>query len=524
MKSILLALIFSFPIILSAQNWAPINPDRSPQYALEGGDNIDFSIKIDSIVTDAMITWYYLHPVYLKSDSSLVVVPDCPFQYDTLYLKQTPLLGDSIMLHEGSYWFYGPNLVIKPNNSLNSTYNFMQSGSEALTVTVTETAELEVFGVLDSIKVFFISDDREVVISKNYGIISITELSGSTQSLSGIPELQLGNYFPGMRDFYNFEPGDAFFYAGTTGSAQGTYAWLIRVDITDVLIYPDSVKITYNTIEKTTLWSSDPAPISTTTVISENNVQTVSFENQSLQGIIPGMISYDIDAIQMFSANTNAETSGSYYNSYQAIATEHNGRQGLSIGGFTANFEPYDLSYEYVNPVGVPGNAVKARRLICVPEDGLTNYLLNDSLAMHYGNMGSCEVFAEYTEGLGATFFYNDCGLARNLTYMIGFQKGGETFGNIITLDEISDAREILAESDVKVFPNPASTHITVSVPDKYSGTFNVSLTDMTGRRVLNQNNINSNSSIDIHKLPSGTYILFGTNAEFTFTRKVVVK
>lgn len=524
MKTIILALIFSFPLVLSAQNWAPINPERSPQFALEGEENIDFSIKIDSAVTNEVMTWYYLHPVYLKCDTCQTPVSECTSQQDSLYLKQMSLFGDSILINDGAYIFFGANIDLYPDTPLDFSYDFTINEAEEINVTVTEYTEMEVFGILDSIKTFSFSDNREIVLSKNYGIISFTRQSGNTQVLSGIPELELGDYFPGIREFYNFEVGDAFLYAGSASASQSSTAWILRVDITDVLRLADLIKITYTTTGKATTW--DPNPSSTSSVHSENNVQTVIFNNHSLQGIIPGMVSYGIDSIQMLSASVNIAMTSPYYNSYFAIATQHNGRRGLSIGGFTAGFELYSHipGFEYVDVVEPVGYAARASRIICEQEDGYTNYLLNDSLVSNSQLLESGELFIEYAEGLGATCFYQEFGLVNNHTYMIGYQKGEEVHGNLFSFEEILDTHEILTETQVQVFPNPASTHITISVPDKYSGTFDVSLTDMTGRRVFNQNGLNSNGSVDIHNLPSGTYILFGTNEAFTFTRKVVVE
>ena len=327
-----------------------------------------------------------------------------------------------------------------------------------------------------------------------------------------------------MREFYNFEVGDVFMYASSSYSSQVSYASLGRVDITAVELFTDSVKITYNITGRGTTW--DPYPSSSSSAYSEGNVQTIPFKNHSLQGILPGMITYEIDSTQMLSGYTTIEPTDPYYHSYFAIETEHNSRRGLSIGGFTANFDwnGYIPEIEEVNILNAVRDAVKAKSLICEQDDGYTNYLLNDSINTNSNYIGSGEVFLEYTEGLGATCFYQEFGLINNLTFMIGYQKGEETFCNIFSTSQILNTREILTEAEVQVFPNPAKTQITISIPDQYTGTFDISLTDMTGRQIFKQTDFNSNSSIDIHKLPSGSYILFGANEEVAFTLKVVVE
>lgn len=521
MKTILLSIILSFPIAIFAQNWSPVNPNYSPQFSLEGEENIEFSIKIDSTSNGS----FHLHPTYLVCDTCPTPVLDCFSEVDSLYRKQSSLLGDNVMSIDNTFFLNGPNLVLKPNDPLGSTYSFTMGNEDPVNATVTEYAEMQIFGITDSVKTFTFSNEKEIILSKNHGIISFTEVPGTTYVLSGIPELQLGNYFPGMREFYDFEIGDVFVYGGGSGWSGESYAWLSRVDITDVLVYPDSVKITYNTTTKTTTWSPDPYPTSTITSQSENNIQTVPFKNHSLQGIIPGMVSYGIDSIKMFLADTQPEETAPYLNSHFAVETEHNNRQGLSVGGVTANFETYSYmpELEYIETVYPSGVFKPAARIQCEQEDGYTNYLLDDSLISPYGHMGYCASQVEYTEGLGATCFYNNCGLAYNQAIMIGYQKGEDTFGSIFTPGEILDARQILPEGDIKIFPNPATTRITVSIPDHCTGTFNVSLNDMTGRRVLNKTGLNSNSAIDIQKLTAGTYILVGTNDKVRFTKKVVV-
>lgn len=107
---------------------------------------------------------------------------------------------------------------------------------------------------------------------------------------------------------------------------------------------------------------------------------------------------------------------------------------------------------------------------------------------------------------------------------MIGYQKDGGAYGNILSIGEILNNREILTEAEVNVYPNPTKTHITISIPDQYSGGFDITIWDITGRKVLMQSDFNSNETLDAGKLESGTYLLSGSNESFTFSRKIVVE
>src|SRR5690606_8351716 len=107
---------------------------------------------------------------------------------------------------------------------------------------------------------------------------------------------------------------------------------------------------------KSTTWN--PYPSSSSSSYSEGHVQTIAFNNHSLQGIIPGMATYEIDSTKMFFANTTIEPTYPYFNSYFAVETEHNSRRGLSIGGFTADFGSYSYipQFEFVNMVNAIGD------------------------------------------------------------------------------------------------------------------------------------------------------------------------
>ena len=525
MKRILLCLIFSIPLLALGQNWAPVNPKWSPQFSLNGEGDIDFSIKIDSAVISGEDTWYYLHPSFLNCDTCNLPVSECTSEYDSLYIKQTPLFGDSILLNENSYTFFGADLVLKPYLSVGQSFDFTLNNGDEITGILAEAGTMQVFGELDSIKTYTYSNDKQLILSKNYGIISFTPEAGNTQLLSGIPELQLGNYVPGIREFYDFEIGDVFVFAGGSYSSQVTYAWLSRLEITEIMQFSDSIRITYSSASKHTTWMFSPT---TNNYYSENNVRTIHYNNHSLQGLIPGMVSYELDTINMLPGGTYSEDTGPYSHSYPVMETEYNGRKGFSIGGYTTDFGDYSYAPQvnYVSIAYPPGDFIRIRILNCDGINGFSNYLLSDSLTIRIGGFSDyCDSYSEYVEGLGATCFYSDCGgLVTNQTFMIGYKKGEEEYGNLFTIGEVLDTRELLTEAEVQLFPNPAMSNITVSIPERYPDSFNVSITDISGKRVLNKNVITSNSSIDISKLSPGTYILMGTNDQFTFTQKLVVK
>jgi hypothetical protein len=61
-------------------------------------------------------------------------------------------------------------------------------------------------------------------------------------------------------------------------------------------------------------------------------------------------------------------------------------------------------------------------------------------------------------------------------------------------------------EGWLRVYPNPAYDLLTIDLPG-YNGTFNVSVYDLTGK-LWQSGRISSGETIDVSRIPEGTYIL----------------
>ena len=83
------------------------------------------------------------------------------------------------------------------------------------------------------------------------------------------------------------------------------------------------------------------------------------------------------------------------------------------------------------------------------------------------------------------------------------------------TADIIEDA------SVYRIAPNPASDYIEI-ISSEYSGEVHFSLTDISGRRVIDQKTY-PNEDIDISHLISGIYIYTISDGKYSSTGKVVV-
>lgn len=76
----------------------------------------------------------------------------------------------------------------------------------------------------------------------------------------------------------------------------------------------------------------------------------------------------------------------------------------------------------------------------------------------------------------------------------------------------------------IKVFPNPSNGLLNIAIA-KYSGTLNIELYDINGRKVFNQNmnDFSSEKAINLQSLQSGIYLLKLEGNELSYTQKIIL-
>ncbi|MGQ9847519.1 MAG: endonuclease [Bacteroidales bacterium] len=75
-------------------------------------------------------------------------------------------------------------------------------------------------------------------------------------------------------------------------------------------------------------------------------------------------------------------------------------------------------------------------------------------------------------------------------------------------------------EPDISFFPNPTKDYINIGVLTQYS--FTVSVFDQAGRMVLNKENALANTTLDIHSLENGVYVVKIEGKGFCCFRKLI--
>ncbi len=120
-------------------------------------------------------------------------------------------------------------------------------------------------------------------------------------------------------------------------------------------------------------------------------------------------------------------------------------------------------------------------------------------------------VTRRFTEGLGCTYYQAKCigltpySLTENIVY---YKKGPETWGTPVSTDCITlvpvEDEPPLEQPQISIFPNPATTTITIETPS----TGHISIFNSSGQELLNQVITEPTTTIDVSGLKSGIYLV----------------
>ena len=151
--------------------------------------------------------------------------------------------------------------------------------------------------------------------------------------------------------------------------------------------------------------------------------------------------------------------------------------------------------------------------------DGNTSSVMNPS---HYYNSTGAFIVTLVVNGL------DDCGKPCSKTYsetiQLNCEKGRSNSGNLTGKDENSSNSNNLNKIGFKLYPNPTNGLINISLEGNLMSNNSISLKvyDVQGREVLNKNNIDKNSQIDLSNQKQGVYIFKFKSGEDIIIRRVV--
>lgn len=115
-------------------------------------------------------------------------------------------------------------------------------------------------------------------------------------------------------------------------------------------------------------------------------------------------------------------------------------------------------------------------------------------------------------------FANEDCG------YIVGGAYGQSKIWKNGNGVNVLSSKENEKNYSIKVFPNPASDKINVSVVDQLSKDYIITLTDISGKLVYQQNHTNAKEvTIDICGFAKGAYILAISSQKQNYSQKIIV-
>ncbi len=91
------------------------------------------------------------------------------------------------------------------------------------------------------------------------------------------------------------------------------------------------------------------------------------------------------------------------------------------------------------------------------------------------------------------------------------------------TYISFSDFSQTSVNSNFKIFPNPASELINIELKN-FANFQQIIITDITGKILLYQNDLESNTTIDISNFKADIYLVKLQNDNKTYIKKIIVK
>lgn len=452
-----------------AQNWSPVLTSQILHYKADTTQSsISHTITIDSsIALTATDTVFYLNRI---ADISTGVC------------NQPQFLGLAFVKHNyGIFSFGSIDRQINSLSHLGDVWQVNTSGS--LTAIISSESDTIIWGVADSVKTISFSNGETWLLSKNHGLIYVEGLDGIHYSLFGIENIG-GRHLPTLNeDFYDWNVGDIFYYQGEAQccpALNGTFQVEVRRDKMNVLqktVAGDSVIYLIDRIKAHGYGNSSYYP------------STLSVHRDTFTRIIQLKENVVLSDFR-FAVGGNPF----YNNSLQKI--DYVGNDTIDIDWSTpvtfleenGQFLVYtSLHNSFTTPPYTCNGSVL----------GTTTFQVNESF------------FILYQEGIGLKHS-SFSGFEYVKDYqLISCVISGDTLFNSMISDIAMGVEQKSSKGIVfLLFPNPATTQITVETPIENLSDGKIVLYDLVGRAVLSVPVSGEQTTFSVEDSPAGMYFL----------------
>ncbi|HNJ57933.1 MAG TPA: T9SS type A sorting domain-containing protein, partial [Chitinophagaceae bacterium] len=99
--------------------------------------------------------------------------------------------------------------------------------------------------------------------------------------------------------------------------------------------------------------------------------------------------------------------------------------------------------------------------------------------------------------------------------------KGSNRFSIVFTKRIVEPS---IVNNNIKMYPNPANKQVTLLLPQIADINYNIKVTDMAGKIILQQNRAGGDKQLNIEKLSTGTYIVEIIDSKGNRTTEKLIK
>ncbi len=204
--------------LLSAQNWALINPDYKYNYSNDGTDTISNQIFVTHVDTLGADSFRY---ALNRIGSRCEPCPDAPASCDNgsgVHTGMAQFIGGQILRSGAEIRLIDMDTLLIIPWAPDAANWPSPSGGLA---TILSSADTIIWGQADSVKTVQYADGRSLRISKMHGVIHASDTSGEHLLIGVQGGINAGVHFPEIIDFFNYQPGDILQYSGEHGGTDG---------------------------------------------------------------------------------------------------------------------------------------------------------------------------------------------------------------------------------------------------------------------------------------------------------------
>ncbi len=475
MKNFLLLFLFSFFVLVSfGQSWSPIHGSSKYNYKLDTADYITHTVWVDSSEVIDNDSVFYLNRIVRtnKSCDSIIQFGWDQNAYCNLcraWKNQPQFLQRTVHQNANGIFHFTDtlNFVIDVSAQVNETWTFDTTNSITAEVV---SAELEnIFGISDSVKTIILSSGDSIKLSKEYGITLFPDFSnqGTYYRLAGIENPDIGEKVPGFWEMYDYAVGGVLCMDGHGQDVDGPGYQITKRILTSKEVFPDKIK--YG-----------------------------CFKIDTVNGGV---------GVGFFSSYTTTVT---FVNSPNADYNAYN-KQLITLGDGYYFCQLSKTNNKYVKSMGIP--EIEWSDVHFKLSDSVPDLLIPAYSDIFNGSFDALE----YMEGLGLYYYVGYCQSQCTNYYNYSYLEDGSTDPNFclpftISIEEVQTIH-------VNIFPNPATTELTIS---GYNPS-HLKLCNTLGQTIAEASNSNK---LWLGNLQQGLYLLqvFDKKGELVKTEKIVKK